>query len=87
MHHLRHPAVVAPLLAALLSFAATHCGEDSTGRARITAQPSPGTFAELYQAAAKTDNEILSLHISSGLSGTLTSAQLGQAQAAEASTA
>lgn len=51
-----------------------------------TAQPSPGTFAELYQAAAKTDNEILSLHISSGLSGTLTSAQLGQAQAAEAST-
>lgn len=36
MHQLRHPAVVAPLLAALLSFAATHCGDDSTGRARIT---------------------------------------------------
>ncbi len=49
-----------------------------------TAQPSPGAFAELYRAAAQTDPEILSLHISSGLSGTLTSAQLGQAQAADA---
>ena len=46
-----------------------------------TAQPSAGTFAELYRAAAQTDPEILSLHISSGLSGTVNAAQLGQAQA------
>lgn len=51
-----------------------------------TAQPSPGTFAKLYRAAAQHDSEVISLHISSGLSGTLTSAQLGQAQAAEAAT-
>ncbi len=51
-----------------------------------TAQPSPGTFAELYQAAAQQDSDILSLHISSGLSGTLNAAQLGQAQAATAAT-
>jgi hypothetical protein len=36
MNHLRHPAVLAPLLGALLSLAAAHCGDDSTGRARIT---------------------------------------------------
>ena len=36
MSHLRHPVVVAPLLGALLAFAAAHCGDDSTGRARIT---------------------------------------------------
>lgn len=36
MHHLRHPAVIAPLLGALVSLAATHCGDDSTGRTRIT---------------------------------------------------
>lgn len=46
-----------------------------------TAQPSPGAFAELYQAAAKDDADILSLHISSGISGTLNSAQLGRSQA------
>jgi len=36
MKHLRHPSVVAPLLGALASLAAAHCGDDSTGRARIT---------------------------------------------------
>lgn len=46
-----------------------------------TAQPSAGTFAELYRTAARDDEEVLSLHISSGLSGTLNSAQLGQSQA------
>lgn len=49
-----------------------------------TSQPSAGTFAEIYQTVAKTDPEILSLHISSGLSGTLNSAELGQAQAGTA---
>lgn len=42
-----------------------------------TSQPSPGDFAELYRELAKTDPEILSVHISSGLSGTINSAKLG----------
>lgn len=46
-----------------------------------TALPSPGTFAEYYQDAARSDEEILSIHISSGLSGTLDSARLGAQQA------
>lgn len=36
MNHLRHPAVLTPLLGALLSLSAARCGDDSTGRARIT---------------------------------------------------
>jgi DegV family protein with EDD domain len=42
-----------------------------------TAQPSAGIFAELYRKLAKTEKNILSIHISSGLSGTLNSAQDG----------
>jgi len=42
-----------------------------------TSQPAPGEFAELYRELAKTDPEILSIHISSGLSGTLNSAIQG----------
>jgi DegV family protein with EDD domain len=50
-----------------------------------TSQPAPGEFATLYrQAAAEGDPEILSIHISSGLSGTLESAQLGAKQVPEA---
>lgn len=40
-----------------------------------TSQPSAGDFAELYRRLAQTDPEILSIHISSGLSGTLDSAR------------
>ncbi|GAB4505605.1 MAG: DegV family protein [Anaerolineales bacterium] len=45
-----------------------------------TAQPSSGLFADLYQKLAETSKEILSIHISSGLSGTLNSARIGAEQ-------
>ena len=41
-----------------------------------TSQPSAGDFADLYRRLAKDDPEILSVHISSGLSGTLNAARL-----------
>jgi DegV family protein with EDD domain len=50
----------------------------------ITSQPSAGDFAELYRELAKTDPEILSIHISSGLSGTINAAQAGAAMVPEA---
>ena len=40
----------------------------------ITSTPSPGEFQEIYEDVAKDDSEILSIHISSGLSGTFNSA-------------
>ena len=43
----------------------------------ITSQPSAGDFAETYQRLAVTDPDILSIHISSGLSGTYNAAQAG----------
>lgn len=43
-----------------------------------TAQPSGGIFADLYRGLA--DKEILSIHISSGLSGTINSARDGGEQ-------
>lgn len=46
-----------------------------------TAQPSGGTFMEIYRQVADTDRQILSVHISSGLSGTPQAAQLGADQA------
>lgn len=49
-----------------------------------TSQPAPGDFAELYRRLAADDPEILSIHISSGLSGTLNSAQLGAEMVPEA---
>jgi len=42
-----------------------------------TAQPSAGVFSELYQRILEKKEEVLSIHISSGLSGTINSAQLG----------
>jgi DegV family protein with EDD domain len=50
----------------------------------VTSQPSSGTFAETYRRLAATDPEILSIHISSGLSGTVNAAQAGAAQVPEA---
>jgi DegV family protein with EDD domain len=41
----------------------------------ITSQPSVGEFAEVYREAAKSDPDILSIHMSSGLSGTVDSAR------------
>jgi len=40
----------------------------------VTSTPSPGEFQELYQQIAKEDPDILSIHISSGLSGTFNAA-------------
>ena len=48
-----------------------------------TAQPSSGLFAELYENLSKGKEEILSIHISAGLSGTLNSAINGAAQLKE----
>jgi DegV family protein with EDD domain len=45
-----------------------------------TAMPSAGIFTELYRKLAKTEKEILSIHISSGLSGTINAAREGGEQ-------
>jgi DegV family protein with EDD domain len=49
-----------------------------------TSQPSPGEFASLYRQLAATDPEILSIHMSSGLSGTLNAAKAAAKQVPEA---
>ncbi len=46
-----------------------------------TAQPSSGIFAEMYRKIAQMENNILSIHISSGLSGTINAARDGGEQA------
>ena len=48
-----------------------------------TSQPSAGFFSKIYQKIAAPGDEILSIHISSGLSGTLESARLGAGQVKE----
>jgi len=45
-----------------------------------TAQPSSGVFADLYKKLTEKSKDILSVHISSGLSGTFNSARLGAEQ-------
>ncbi|HLO13801.1 MAG TPA: DegV family protein [Anaerolineales bacterium] len=45
-----------------------------------TAQPSSGIFAALYRKLAEKEKEIFSIHISSGLSGTINSARDGGEQ-------
>lgn len=45
-----------------------------------TAQPSAGIFAELYRKLSATEKNIFSVHISSGLSGTINSARDGGEQ-------
>jgi len=42
-----------------------------------TSQPSAGAFAEIYRQLAATDPDILSIHMTSGLSGTFNSATAG----------
>lgn len=49
-----------------------------------TSQPSAGDFAEIYKKLAQADPEILSIHISSGLSGTLNAARAGAEMTPEA---
>ncbi|NLW49086.1 MAG: DegV family protein [Firmicutes bacterium] len=71
------------------------CGEDiqpeefyrlleSTKSFPNTSQPSAGEFAEVYHKLAANDPEILSFHISSGLSGTINSARIGAGTVPEA---
>jgi len=50
----------------------------------VTSQPSPGIFVETYRRLAASDPDILSVHISSGLSGTLNVAQLAATMVSEA---
>ena len=49
-----------------------------------TSQPSAGDFAEIYRRLAATDPDILSIHMSSGLSGTFNAAQTGAGMVPEA---
>lgn len=56
----------------------------STEDMPLTSQPSVGEFVEMYRSLAQTDPEILSIHISSGLSGTLNSARAAAALVPEA---
>lgn len=46
-----------------------------------TAQPSSGMFSTIYKKLAEKGKDILSIHISSGLSGTVNSARLGNEEA------
>jgi DegV family protein with EDD domain len=50
----------------------------------ITSQPSAGDFAAVYRALAATDPEILSIQMSSGLSGTVNAAKAGAEMVPEA---
>jgi DegV family protein with EDD domain len=56
---------------------------DSAGMP-ITSQPPAGEFAELYRMLAADDPDILSIHMTSGLSGTYQSAVAGAAMVPEA---
>lgn len=55
-----------------------------TPKIPTTAQPSPGIFENIYRKVAEAGEELLSIHVSSGLSGTIQSAKLGAQQATEA---
>jgi len=57
---------------------------ESTEALPTTSQPAAGDFAETYRRLAQEDPEILSIHISSGLSGTYQSALAGAEMAPEA---
>jgi DegV family protein with EDD domain len=48
-----------------------------------TSQPSTGVFANIYKHLAQFKEDVLSIHISSGLSGTINSARLGAAEMVE----
>jgi len=45
-----------------------------------TSMPASGIFSDIYKSIAEKGEEVLSIHISSGLSGTLNSARQGAAQ-------
>ena len=49
-------------------------------RIPTTAQPSSGIFANIYKKIFDQGEDVMSIHISSGLSGTIESARIGAAQ-------
>ena len=49
-----------------------------------TSQPSAGDFAAVYRTLAQTDPDILSIHLTAGLSGTFNSAKAGAEMVPEA---
>ncbi len=55
-----------------------------SGNLPITSQPSAGEFADLYRNLAAKDPDILSIHMTSGLSGTYNSALAGAEMVPEA---
>jgi len=57
---------------------------DGTDSLPITSQPSAGDFAETYRRLAATDSDILSIHLTSGLSGTYNAALAGAKMVPEA---
>ena len=57
---------------------------EQTSSYPTTSQPSVEKFARLYRKLAETDPEILSIHISSGLSGTINAARAAAASVPEA---
>ena len=57
---------------------------DASETMPVTSQPSAGDFAVLYRKLAQTDPNILSVHMTSGLSGTYRSAQQGALMVPEA---
>ena len=57
---------------------------EGTDSLPVTSQPSAGDFAETYRRLAATDSDILSIHITSGLSGTYNAAQAGAKMVPEA---
>ena len=50
-----------------------------TDKLPVTSQPSAGDFAALYRRLGASDPDILSIHLSSGLSGTVNAARAGAA--------
>jgi DegV family protein with EDD domain len=57
---------------------------ETGGELPTTSQPNPEDFAGVYTKLAKEDPSILSIHISSGLSGTINSARAAAAEVPEA---
>lgn len=57
---------------------------EASGNLPTTSQPSAGEFANLYRSLAEKDPDILSIHITAGLSGTFNSAKAGAAMVPEA---
>ena len=57
---------------------------EATDSLPVTSQPSAGSFAEMYRNLAKKDPDILSIHLTSGLSGTYHSAIAGAEMVPEA---